>query len=76
MGKPPTQQLISAHKFVLSIGSAVFDALFNGRLATTDSVIDIPDVEPAAFSALLRFLYTDEVRSSSTSRLVLYFIHY
>ncbi|XP_005109158.1 BTB/POZ domain-containing protein 1 isoform X2 [Aplysia californica] len=62
VGKPPAHQLISAHKFVLSIGSAVFDALFNGRLATSESVIDIPDVEPAAFAALLRFLYTDEVQ--------------
>lgn len=46
----------------MSIGSAVFDALFNGHLATSDTVIDIPDVEPAAFGALLRFLYTDEVQ--------------
>ncbi|XP_059143982.1 BTB/POZ domain-containing protein 1-like [Physella acuta] len=62
VGKPPAHQIISAHKFILSIGSAVFDALFNGRLASTDSIIEIPDVEPAAFSALLRFLYTDEVQ--------------
>lgn len=62
VGKPSAHQIISAHKFILSIGSAVFDALFNGHLATTDSIIEIPDVEPAAFSALLRFLYTDEVK--------------
>jgi len=62
VGKPPVHQVISAHKFVLSIGSAVFDALFNGRLATLEHMIEIPDVEPAAFSALLRFLYTDEVQ--------------
>ncbi|XP_055866692.1 BTB/POZ domain-containing protein 1-like isoform X2 [Biomphalaria glabrata] len=62
VGKPPAHQIISAHKFILSIGSAVFDALFNGRLATSDSIIEIPDVEPAAFSALLRFLYTDDVQ--------------
>lgn len=60
-----------AHKFVLSIGSAVFDAMFNGPLTkanqkTTNessevSEIEIPDVEPEAFRALLRFLYMDEV---------------
>ncbi|RUS85740.1 hypothetical protein EGW08_006534 [Elysia chlorotica] len=62
VGKPPGSQIVSAHKFILSIGSAVFDALFNGHLATSDNVIEIPDVEPAAFAALLRFLYTDEVQ--------------
>ncbi|CAG5134957.1 unnamed protein product [Candidula unifasciata] len=62
VGKQPSQQIISAHKFILSVGSAVFDALFNGHLATSDTIIDIPDVEPAAFGALLRFLYTDEVQ--------------
>lgn len=61
VGKPPNQQLIPAHKFLLSVGSAVFDAQFNGQIATRDSVIDIPDVEPAAFIALLKFIYSDEV---------------
>ncbi|XP_046358644.1 BTB/POZ domain-containing protein 1-like isoform X2 [Haliotis rufescens] len=62
VGKPPNVQTIPAHKFVLSVGSAVFDALFNGGMATSDSVIEIPDVEPAAFLALLKFLYSDEVQ--------------
>lgn len=62
VGKSPNTQVIPAHKFILSVGSAVFDALFNGGMATTESMIDIPDVEPAAFLALLRFLYSDEVQ--------------
>ena len=62
VGKPPNTQNIPAHKFVLSVGSAVFDALFNGGMATTDTLIEIPDVEPAAFLALLRFLYSDDVQ--------------
>ena len=61
VGKPPNTQLIPGHKFVLSVGSAVFDALFNGPMATTESLIEIPDVEPSAFKALLWFLYSDEV---------------
>ena len=56
------QHRIPAHKLVLSAGSAVFDALFNGGIATTETEIKLPDVEHAAFLALLRFLYTDEVR--------------
>ena len=43
-------------------GSAVFDALFNGGIASREEEIKLPDVEHAAFLALLRFLYTDEVR--------------
>uniref|UniRef100_A0A8C8GJI0 BTB domain-containing protein n=1 Tax=Oncorhynchus tshawytscha TaxID=74940 RepID=A0A8C8GJI0_ONCTS len=49
-------------RFVLAVGSAVFDAMFNGGMATTSTEIDLPDVEPAAFLALLKFLYSDEVQ--------------
>lgn len=42
IGKEPFTQLVPAHKFVLSMSSAVFDALFNGGMATTESVIEIP----------------------------------
>ncbi len=46
---------------MLSVGSAVFDAMFNGHMAATEpSDIELPDVEPVAFLALLKFLYTDE----------------
>ena len=62
IGKDPNAQLVPAHKFVLSMSSAVFDALFNGGMATTENVIQIPDVEPSAFLALLKFVYTDEVQ--------------
>lgn len=62
VGKGNLQQRIPAHKFVLSVGSAVFDAMFNGAMATTSEEIELPDVEPAAFLALLRFLYSDEVQ--------------
>ncbi|XP_036271547.1 BTB/POZ domain-containing protein 1 isoform X2 [Pipistrellus kuhlii] len=55
-------QRIPAHRFVLAAGSAVFDAMFNGGMATTSAEIELPDVEPAAFLALLRFLYSDEVQ--------------
>lgn len=60
LGNPPTR--IPAHKFVLSIGSPVFDVMFNGQLASTDEEIEIPDItDVPAFMALLRFLYTDEI---------------
>ena len=64
VGKGPRSQRrrIYAHKFVLSVGSAVFDAMFNGGIANESEDVELPDVEPAAFLALLRFLYTDEVQ--------------
>ena len=61
MGRGGSEQRIPAHKFVLSVGSAVFDAMFNSTLATQEDEITIPDVEPAAFLATLKFLYSDEV---------------
>ncbi|XP_015596339.1 BTB/POZ domain-containing protein 2 isoform X2 [Cephus cinctus] len=62
VGSGAQQQRIPAHKLVLSSGSAVFDAMFNGTLATSSAEIEVPDVEPAAFLAVLLFLYTDEIQ--------------
>ncbi|XP_069191148.1 LOW QUALITY PROTEIN: BTB/POZ domain-containing protein 1 [Procambarus clarkii] len=62
VGKGDSRQRIPAHKFVLAVGSAVFDAMFNGQLSTRQEEIELPDVEPQAFLALLRFLYSDEVQ--------------
>ncbi|XP_061608237.1 BTB/POZ domain-containing protein 1-like isoform X1 [Phyllopteryx taeniolatus] len=61
VGKGRQAQRIPAHKFVLAAGSAVFDAMFNGGMATASAEIELPDTEPAAFLSLLRFLYSDDV---------------
>lgn len=71
VGRGEQRLRVPAHKFVLSVGSAVFDAMFNGAMVSLnqDEVsngalggdIELPDVEPAAFLALLKFLYSDDV---------------
>jgi len=52
---------VPAHKYVLATGSTVFYAMFYGGLAEERDVIEVPDVEPAAFLSMLRYLYCDEV---------------
>lgn len=54
-------QTIPAHKYVLATGSSVFYAMFFGGLAENRAEIKVPDVEPAAFLTLLRYLYCDEI---------------
>lgn len=62
VGRDNQEQRIPAHRFVLSVGSAVFDAMFNSTWPTNNEEIPLPDVEPASFLALLKFLYSDEVQ--------------
>ena len=41
-------------QYVLAVGSSVFHAMFYGELAENTDEILIPDVEPAAFLAMLK----------------------
>ncbi len=54
VGQLPNQERIPAHKYVLATGSSVFCAMLYGGLANQGEVINIPDIEPAVFSNLLR----------------------
>lgn len=56
-----SKQAIPAHKFVLSIGSPVFEAMFYGQLAETSGSIELPDCDYESLLELFRFLYSDEV---------------
>ncbi|XP_078379156.1 BTB/POZ domain-containing protein 6-like isoform X2 [Oculina patagonica] len=49
------------HKFLLSISSPVFFAMFCGEMAETKEHIDLPDCEYEGMLELLRYIYTDEV---------------
>uniref|UniRef100_A0A8C5HLY2 BTB/POZ domain-containing protein 6-B-like n=1 Tax=Gouania willdenowi TaxID=441366 RepID=A0A8C5HLY2_GOUWI len=61
VGPLGASQKIPAHKYVLAVGSSVFCAMFYSDLAEEESAIHIPDVEPAAFLILLKYMYSDEI---------------
>ena len=56
-----TKMVIPAHKFLLSIRSPVFFAMFCGKMAETKEQIDLPDCEYDGMFEFLRYIYTDKV---------------
>ena len=66
-GESETKQVIPAHKFVLSISSPVFGAMFYGELAETANLIELPDCEYANLLELFRYMYSDEVILSGSN---------
>ncbi|MFH4983342.1 hypothetical protein AB6A40_010051 [Gnathostoma spinigerum] len=60
VGNNQDRERIPAHSYVLAIASSPFDAMFNGGFERMSEIV-IPDIEPAAFKILLRYLYTDEI---------------
>ena len=66
-GESESKQVIPAHKFVLSISSPVFEAMFYGELAETKDSIELPDCEYESLLELFRYMYSDEVRLSGSN---------
>ena len=66
-GESEGKQVIPAHKFVLSIGSPVFEAMFYGELAETRDSIELPDCEYESLLELFRYMYSDEVNLSGSN---------
>ena len=62
-----SKQAIPAHKFVLSISSPVFEAMFYGELAETTDSIELPDCEYDSLLELFRYMYSDEVILSGSN---------
>ena len=62
-----SKQVIPAHKFVLSIGSPVFEAMFYGELVETRDFIELPDCEYESLLELFRYMYSDKVRLSGSN---------
>ena len=72
-GESESKRAIPAHKFVLSIGSPVFEAMLYGELAETSDIIELRDCEYESLLEFFRYMYSDEVNlSGSTVMGVLY----
>ena len=72
-GESESKRVIPAHKFVLSIGSPVFEAMFYGELAESTDSIELPDCEYESLLELFRYTYSDEaILSGSNVMGVLY----
>ncbi|CAL8390107.1 unnamed protein product [Arctogadus glacialis] len=65
VGQPGGTERLPGHRYVLAVGSSVFHAMFYGELAENKGEIRIPDVEPAAFLAMLKYIYCDEIDLSA-----------
>ena len=66
-GESESKEVIPAHKFVLSISSPVFEAMFYGELAETRDSIELPDCEYESLLELFRYIYSDEVNLSGSN---------
>ena len=62
-----SKQVILAHKFILAIGSPVFEAMFYGELAETKDTIELPDCDNEGLLELFRYMYSDEVNLSGSN---------
>ena len=66
-GESESKEVIPAHKFVLSISSPVFEAMFHGKLAETRDCIELPDCKYESLLELFRYMYSDEVNLSGSN---------
>ena len=66
--KPKKSKMaIPAHKFVLSICSPVFFAMFCGEMGEKSDTIDLPDCEYEGVLEMLRYLYSEEVKLNESN---------
>ena len=73
-GESESKQVIPAHKFILAIGSPVFEAMFYGELAETKDTIELPDCDYESLLELFRYMYSDEVNLSGSNVLVVLYL--
>jgi len=62
-----SKMAIPAHKFVLSICSPVFFAMFCGEMAEKSDSVDLPDCEYDGVLEMLRYMYSEEVKLNESN---------
>jgi len=62
-----SKMAIPAHKFVLSICSPVFFAMFYGEMAEKSDSIDLPDCQYEGVLEMLRYMYSEEVKLNESN---------
>ena len=62
-----SKMAIPAHKFVLSICSPVFFAMFCGKMAEKSDSVELPDCEHKAVLEMLRFMYSEKVELNESN---------
>ena len=62
-----SKMAIPAHKFVLSICSPVFFAMFNGEMAEKSDSVDLPDCEYEGVLEMLRYMYSEKVELNESN---------
>lgn len=62
VGNENNQKTLRGHRLILAMSSPVFEAMFYGGIAEkTGKAVEILDVQPDAFRALLQYIYTDDI---------------
>ena len=68
-----SRRIFHAHKYVLATSSAVFFAMFYGKIPPKEFPIRIEDTEEESFKEFMRFLYTDDCKITAENAIgVLY----
>ncbi|XP_058824695.1 BTB/POZ domain-containing protein 2-like [Topomyia yanbarensis] len=71
VGEGSSTEKIAAHKFVLTVASPVFEAMFHGALAErNDRAIRVPDIAVLEFKELLTYIYMDQLRIDSVAEAI------
>ncbi|XP_045604998.1 BTB/POZ domain-containing protein 3-like [Procambarus clarkii] len=66
VGNENNQKTLRGHRLILAMSSPVFEAMFYGGMAEKkDKPVEILDVQPEAFRALLQYIYSDEITLKS-----------
>ena len=69
-----SKMAIPAHKFVLSICSPVFYAMFCGKMADKSDTIELPDCEYEGVLEMLRYLYSEEVKLNESNVMAVFYV--